>query len=559
MTNSELPNPDREQIKIVDSQISEVTVYTNQARVTRRGLVTLTGNEKELVIASLPRTIQTESVRATGAGTIAVNLLGVRTEKIFTTEPVEEKNRLLSKRIEQLEEQKRTIADQLTARKLQLKFVEGLSDKSVGFFSSSLAKQQVGLNETGELLNFLGQNYRKYIGAIAQLEKQQQQLDKQLQAIRKQLQQIQNHRPQESFSIFVAIEASESGDFELEVSYMINQASWTPLYDLRVNTTDNQINLSYLAEVNQNTGEDWTNIALTLSTAKPGLGTLPPKLDPWYIDVFHPIPIEKPEFMRQRTARKTAPTNEIFMIEDMVMEGENDRDFNDMMMTNAPAAAAPIAAQTVTASVSTEGGVVTFQIGGNSNIPNDGNPQKVTIFNENYPSRPEYIVLPRLVSFAYLQAVVINPLTGATLLPGEANIFRDNTFVGTTQLENIAPGQEFKLNLGIDEGLKIERELVERQVDKKLIGNQRRTSYAYRLMITNLRQVSASVTLKEQLPVSRNEQIKVRLTLTNPKVQLGEMGLLEWTIDLPPQGKQELYYQFVVEHSPDLNILGLDI
>lgn len=560
MTNSELPNPNREHIKIVDSQISEVTVYTNQARVTRRGLVTLTGNEKELVIASLPRTIQTESVRATGAGTIAVNLLGVRTEQIFTTEPVEEKNRLLYKRIEQLEEQKRTIADQLTARKLQLKFVEGLSDKSVGFFSSSLAKQQVGLNETGELLNFLGQNYRKYIGAIAQLEKQQQQLDKQLQAIRKQLHQIQNHRPQESFSIFVAIETGDSGDFELEVSYMINRASWTPLYDLRVNTTDNQINLSYLAEVNQNTGEDWTNIALTLSTAKPGLGTLPPKLDPWYIDVFHPIPVEKPEFMRQRSAKKVAASDEIFKLEDMrVEEGENDRDFNDMMFGSAPAAPARIGAQTATASVSTEGGVVTFEIGGNSNIPNDGNPQKVTIFNENYPSHPEYIVLPRLVSFAYLQAVVTNPLTGATLLPGEANIFRDNTFVGTTQLENIAPGQEFKLNLGIDEGLKIERELVERQVDKKLIGNQRRTSYAYRLTITNLRQVPASLTLKEQLPVSRNEQIKVRLTLTNPKVQLGEMGLLEWVIELPPQGKQELYYQFVVEHSPDLNVLGLDI
>lgn len=552
MTNSELPNPDLEHIKIVDSQISAVTVYTNQARVTRRGLVTLTGNEKELVIASLPRTIQSESVRATGAGTISVNLLGVRTEQIFTTEPVEEKNRLLFKRIEQLEEQKRTIADQLTARKLQLKFVEGLSDKSVGFFSSSLAKQQVSLNETGELLNFLGQNYRKYIVAIAQLEKQQQQLEKQLQTIRRQLQQIQNHRPQESFSIFVAIEASESGDFELEVSYMVNRASWTPLYDLRVNTTDNQINLNYLAEVNQNTGEDWTNIALTLSTAKPGLGTLPPKLDPWYIDVFHPIPIEKPEFMRQITMRKTAASEEIFRAADMVLEDEE-------ILGSVFPASAPIAAQTATATVSTEGGVVTFQIGGNSNIPNDGNPQKVTIFNENYPSHPEYIVLPRLVSFAYLQAVVTNPLTGATLLPGKANIFRDNTFVGTTQLENIAPGQEFKLNLGIDEGLKIERELVERQVDKKLIGNQRRTSYAYRLMITNLRQVSASLTLKEQLPVSRNEQIKVRLTLTNPKVQLGEMGLLEWVIELPPQGKQELYYQFVVEHSPDLNVLGLDI
>lgn len=145
------------------------------------------------------------------------------------------------------------------------------------------------------------------------------------------------------------------------------------------------------------------------------------------------------------------------------------------------------------------------------------------------------------------------------MLPGKANIFRDNTFVGTTHLENVSPGQEFKLNLGIDEGLKIERQLVERQVDKKLIGNQRRTSYAYRLIITNLRQVQASLTLKEQLPVSRNEQIKVRLTLTNPKIQLGEMGLLEWAIELPPQGKQDVYYQFVVEHPPDLTVSGLDI
>ncbi|HLO49163.1 MAG TPA: mucoidy inhibitor MuiA family protein, partial [Kamptonema sp.] len=492
-------------------------------------------------------------VRAAGVGTIAVRLLGVRTEKIFATEPVEQRIREISQQIEELEAQKRTIADQIATRKLQLKFVEGLSDKSVGFFSSSLAKQQVGLNETGELLNFIGQNYRKYVSAIAQLEKQQQQLDKQIQALlRQKSQQMQTNSTLESFTVIVAIEASDSGDFELEVSYMINRASWTPLYDLRVNTTDNHINLSYLAEVNQNTGEDWTNVSLTLSTAKPGLGTLPPKLDPWYIDMFHPIPVERPEFMRQRTARKTAASDEIFRLEDMALEDADD------LGAIAPAAA-PIAAQTATATVSTEGGIVTFQIGGNNNIPTDGTPHKVTILNENYPSRPEYIAIPRLVSFAYLQAVVTNPLTGATLLPGKANIFRDNTFVGTTQLENVSPGQEFKLNLGIDEGLKIDRELVERQVDKKLIGNQRRTSYAYRLIITNLRQVQAILTLKEQLPVSRNEQIKVRLTLTNPKLQPGEMGLLEWTIELFPQGKQEIYYQFVVENPSDLKVFGLDI
>ncbi|MEG4342707.1 mucoidy inhibitor MuiA family protein [Microcoleus sp. A003_D6] len=541
MTDSNLL--DRDNIKIVESKISEVTVYTDRALVTRRATVALTGNERELAIASLPATLETESVRATGAGTVAVRLLGVRTETVFSSEPVADGIAELTQQIQELQTQRRAINDKITARKIQLKFVEGLSEKSVGFFSSSIAKQQVGLNETGELLNFLGTNYLKYVSAIAQHERQQHELDNQIQALKQNFQQVRTSHSQQSFNIIVAIEPSGSGNFELEISYVVMGARWTPLYDLRVNTTNNQINLNYLAEVNQNTGEAWTGVALTLSTAKPGMGTLPPKLEPWFIDTVHPKSAQTPEFMRTRSPQTAEP----------------ERAFAMMALSDAAAAPESIAAQTATATVSKEGGTVSFQVGGNTKIPSDGTPHKVMVFRENYPFKPEYIAVPRLVSFAYLQAVVVNPLTGATLLPGKANIFRDNTFVGTVQLENVSPGQEYKLNLGIDEGLKIERELVERQVDKKLIGQQRRMSYAYRLNVTNLRQVQVHLTLKEQLPVSRNEQIKVRSTLTNPKIVAGEMGLLEWIMSLPPQAKQELYYQFVVEHPPELTVIGLDI
>ncbi|MBE9186864.1 mucoidy inhibitor MuiA family protein [Microcoleus sp. LEGE 07076] len=554
MTNSDLL--DRDNIKILESQISEVTLYTDRALITRRGTVALTGNERELAIASLPATLETESVRATGAGTVAVRLLGVRTETVFSSEPTGDRIAELTQQIQELETQKRAIKDQIASRKIQLKFVEGLSEKSVGFFSSSIAKQQIGLNETGELLNFLGSNYKKYISAIAQHERQQRELDQQITALHQQLRQLQTPHSQQSFNIIVAIEPSGSGNFELEVSYVVTRARWTPLYDLRVNTTNNQINLNYLAEVNQNTGEDWTGVALTLSTAKPGMGTLPPKLQPWFIDIVRPKPAPTAEFMK---ARRVQTEDAEMGTDHMDFEMENEPQFAMMAMRSAAAAPEPIAAQTATARVSREGSTVSFQVGGNTNIPSDGTPHKVTIFSENYPSKLQYIAVPSLVSFAYLQAIVTNPTTGATLLPGKANIFRDNTFVGNVQLENVSPGEEFKLNLGIDEGLKIERELVERQVDKKLIGNQRRTTYAYRLSLTNLQQVPTKLTLKEQLPVSLKEQIKVRLTQTNPKIVAGEMGLLEWIISMPPQAKQELYYQFVVEHPPELTIIGLDI
>jgi uncharacterized protein (TIGR02231 family) len=541
--------PNLDSIKTIDTRICEVTVYTDRALVTRRGTVSLTGNERELAIVSVPATLETESVRATGAGTVAVRLLGVRTETVFSSEPVADGIAELTQQIQELQTQRRAINDKITARKIQLKFVEGLSEKSVGFFSSSIAKQQVGLNETGELLNFLGTNYLKYVSAIAQHERQQHKLDNQIQALKQNFQQVMTSHSQQSFNIIVAIEPSGSGNFELEISYVVMGARWTPLYDLRVNTTNNQINLNYLAEVNQNTGEDWTGVALTLSTAKPGMGTLPPKLEPWFIDTVHPKSAQTPEFMRTRSPQTAEPDR----------AAAPERAFAMMALSDAAAAPESIAAQTATATVSKEGGTVSFQVGGNTKIPSDGTPHKVMVFRENYPFKPEYIAVPRLVSFAYLQAVVVNPLTGATLLPGKANIFRDNTFVGTVELENVSPGQEYKLNLGIDEGLKIERELVERQVDKKLIGQQRRMSYAYRLNVTNLHQVQVHLTLKEQLPVSRNEQIKVRLTLTNPKIVAGEMGLLEWIMSLQPQAKQELYYQLVVEHPPDLGVIGLDI
>ncbi|MBW4620609.1 MAG: mucoidy inhibitor MuiA family protein [Cyanosarcina radialis HA8281-LM2] len=530
------------QSKTVDTKISAVTIYTDRSQIVRHSVVALQGEERELVLPGLPVSIETESVRATGKGTVAVRLLGVRIERLYTTEPVAERVALLTAEIQQLEDQKRSIIDAMRSLILQRDFVQKLAEKSVDRFSQSLARQQVGLDRTKALLDFVGQEYQELSTQIAQDEKQLQALEQQLRAKYQQLQQIQSPAPKESFSIFIAIEPTAAGDFELEVSYEVYGASWTPLYDLRVNSENNALNLIYLAEVCQNTGEDWMDVALTLSTAKPGLGTLPPKPVPWYVDIMPPPPVSL--MMKRRALLAAASDDEIDAIADAAPSA--------MSMATVPA-------ESVVAEVAREGSVVTFGLSRNSNIPSDGTPHKVTIFADEYPCRIEYLAIPRLVSFAYLQALVTNPVTGSTLLPGRANIYRDRTFVGTTELENVAPGQEFTLNLGIDESIKIDRDLVERQVDKKLLGGQRRTTYGYRLIITNLGDRTVNLKAIEQLPVSRNEQIKVRLIRLHPQITLGEMGMLEWSLILAPHSKQEIYYQFAIEHSPELNLVGLDI
>jgi len=527
--------------KTVDSQIVAVTVYSDQALVTRRGVVSLTGLERELVITSLPNTLETESVRVSGTGRVAVRLLGVSTERIFSTEPVADRLAQLTRQIQQLEAEWHHLQAQVDGLALQSRFIEGLREQTQEPFAQSLSRKNLSLSETLDFLNFLGNQCTEYVIATGECKTQQQELEKQLQVLRQQLQHIQTPYPKESLSLTVTVEPAGAGEFELEVSYVVNRASWTPLYDLQLSTGSNCLKLSYQAEVTQTTGEDWIGVVLTLSTAKPGLGTLPPKLEPWYIDV--PRPTEFPMLQRARfSMAMTAPGGVESSNEDTALPEENF-----------------IAAQTVAAEVSKDGSVVTFKLSSNSNTESDGAPHKITIFTDDFPCNCEYVAMPRLVSFAYLQANVKNSASSATLLPGKANIFRDNTFVGTTQLDHIAPGQEFRLNLGIDEGLKIERDLVERQVDKKLIGNVRRITYGYRLVVTNLLNQEAHLKLTEQLPVSRNERIKVRLTRSNPQIQLGEMGILEWTLTFSPEAKREIYYQFIVEYPSELTVVGLEI
>jgi uncharacterized protein (TIGR02231 family) len=539
----------------VETRITAVTVYTDQALITRRGKVTLTGHEQALTLTHLPLTLKPESVRAGGFCNIAVQLRDVQVERVFAAEPVVDRIAQLTAQIEQLDDEHQAINNRLHADSIQRKFIEGLSEKAVDRFSRSLAQQQVSLAETRNLLNFVGQRYSDLSDAIAQHVRERTRLQKQIQALQQQLQQSQTPHAKESYSLTIGIAPTGAGEFALEVSYVCDRASWKPLYDLRVNSTDNHIHLTYLADVNQTTGEDWSTVALTLSTAKPGLGTLPPKLTPWYVDVFRPLPppASAPMLARKRAVAPAAPGDNDDHHDMLLLEADLGLEYGSQPMQQGLVAEAP------SAQITKAGGVVTFAIDGNNNIPGDGASHKITIFNDEYPSSLEYIAVPKLVSFAYLQAVIANPVDGATLLPGQANIFRDNRFVGTTPLENVAPGQEFRLNLGIDEGLKLTRDLVERKVDKQLLGGQRRVTVAYRLVVTNLRDQEATLKLTEQLPVSRNEQIKVRLNRTSPQVQLGEMGLLEWSLHLEPKGQQELSYQFTVEHAPMLTVVGLDV
>jgi uncharacterized protein (TIGR02231 family) len=528
----------------VDTAITKVTVYTDRALITRQGNVQLTGTETQLVIEKLPMTIDPESIRVSGRGQAAVKILGVNSEFRRFTQPVNDKIAEVTAQIEALTVEQQQIQTQMATVQMQSDFVIGLQQKTEETFSNGLAKQKISLLETLGFIDTIGQKFTEYATSIANYRQQHQELEKQLQVYRSRLNSFSNPQATESYQIIVDMEIAAAGQFQLEVSYVVERASWQPLYDLRIDTTSRQLQLTYLAEITQRTGEDWTNVALTLSTAQPGLGTLPPQLNPWYVDWPHPVTGQESMRRRQPSPASSALT---------MMAGEVEVDDSVIWEEGA------IAAENVVSTTNRQGGVVIFQLAGGGNIPNDGSPHKATIFRQELPCQLNYIAMPILVGFTYLRARVQNPSEGATLLPGNANIFRDEMFVGTTNLENIAPGQDFQLNLGIDESISIDRQLVERQVEKKFLGNNRRIVYAFRLQLHNLQSQAVKLQLADRIPHSRSEKIKIKLLKTNPANSLGELGRLNWELDMAAQQKLEVYYQFSIEHPEDGSVLGLDI
>ncbi|MFB2895808.1 mucoidy inhibitor MuiA family protein [Aerosakkonemataceae cyanobacterium BLCC-F50] len=526
-----------------ECKICEVTVYDNQALVTRRGKFSLKGGQQEIAIANLPLTVNTDSVTARCLGNTEVQLLAVRTERIFANESLQQRTNQLLGKIRQLEEQRRFLEDKINSVQLQQLFIQNFSERSVDRFTSNLTSEPINLNEVQELLDFLGKSYQNYAQSISENEKQFTEIEKRLEILNQQLKQLQqpvSKQIHSSVNIVITLETPFSKDCELEISYLVSQVNWTPFYDLLSNSDRKQINLTCLAEIRQKTGEDWTDVNLTLSTAKPTLVTQPLKLEPWYITGCK-LP---------SCSQKNLQTNDDFAELEALLAEENDTAKKQDL----------VRLQKLVDRTTKSTGVVTFNLDKNYNIISDGTPHRVTVLHKNLLCRTEYVAIPRQMSFAYLEATVTNS-TNLTFLPGKANIFFDNALIGTTELENIAPEQEFKLNLGIDQSLKIEQDLVERNIE--IIGNYRRTTYGYKLTVLNLKTEKVKLRLIVQLPVSRDEKVKVRLLSTKPEIHLGEIGQLEWLLNLKAKGKrqfkQEVYYQFTIEHSTEITVESLDI
>ncbi len=463
----------------------------------------------------------------------------------------------LETQIKDLQRQRRVLDDRGKVLEEQRGFVQRMLQASTttGPAGAAGAAARPTLDEWQKLFAYSEETLGKINAEQQKLDVDREPLQAKQTALEQQLNQLRGARGRQSKTITVRLSLTTAGQLDVALQYAVPSAGWTPSYDARLRSADRAVELSYFGIVRNGTGEDWNNVALTLSTARPSLGGGAPELRPWIADVARPSPAPFNNDGRRSNAPAEA-SSQVFTTRDGIVAGPP------------PSAPAKTEAGVLTADVESGVTSATFKIPVNVSVPGNNTSQKVAINSGRLAATLQFQSTPKMLEAAFLNANATNT-TDYPLLAGPMNTFLDDTFVAASSLKAVMPGEKFDLALGVDDGITLKRRLVNRFTeDTGLTSKTRRTTYEILVTITNNKKTAEQVIFKEPTPVSRDEKIVVKLltpqekevgTLASPKeVTREEDGKLVWRVSLKPGEKREFPLKLSVEHPVDLPVTGLE-
>lgn len=515
--------------KTLSSAIKAVTVYTDRAAITRNAEVSLPAGEHELYFNNLPVQLDNNSVQVNAQSTTAATILDVTTKQETRLEDANLRLQQLDEQINKLNEQLTILADQ---QKLLVNQQDFIKKMQAGVLAPSKDASRPTATELQDIMQFSKDSLTAILVKQRAITKQQAELKKQLTVLQNERYPILQKRGFQVKNVVVRVNLQQAGKVNLDLTYMTSGANWYPNYDVRFDSQNNKLAVNYLGVISQRTGEDWQNIKLTLSTARPNLGGNVPELNSWLINR-----VEEPKLLTGSSAKASmdysAPM--IASQQEVAMDAVRQMASVDLGMTSA-----------------------SFNIAKPTSLASDGSQQKVTITELSLPSKLNYITVPKLAEAAYLQAITSND-SDFPLLAGSLNIFMDNRFITKGNLKTTMPKEELKLDLGVDEGLAVTYKQLKRFTEKTgITSSYNKVTYEYLITVQNNKQTPQIIKVMDHIPVAQDERITVKLLSPSAKtVEQDKEGKLTWNWTLSPSEKKEAIVKFSVEYPVDMKIMGL--
>jgi uncharacterized protein (TIGR02231 family) len=527
---SVLLNQVQAQDVLVESKIKHVTVFLNRAQVTREVKARIGVGKTNLILSGLTSQLDQQSIQVSGKGNFVI--LGISHNQNYL-------NEFKPPRALQV------LKDSLESDKRQL----SLEQNQINILSKEeqmlLANQKIGgsqQNLTVTELKAMADFYRARLSDIglAKIKTDERifKLNERIARLNRQINEQTDLYRRNTSEIVISISAENPTSADLEVSYVVANAGWFPVYDLRGINTKSPVQLNYKANVYQNTGEEWSSVKLKLSTANPSLGGLKPELFPWYLNFQqynYGLQGRAPGVQMQRSMAKP---------EAKMADAE-------IVMEEAPVMTTSQFVTTVQTSLNTE-----FEIGLPYTVSSSAKPTLVDVRNFEMKAVYEYSVAPKLDQDAFLLAKAVG-WEEFSLLPGEANIFFEGTFVGKSYIDPNNIKDTLAISMGRDKRIVVKREKVKDFTSRKVIASNQKDTYAWEISIRNTKAEPVKISIEDQIPVSQNSQIEVTVIDVAGAKYNKETGKLNWDMTLQPNEDRKIVFKYEVKYPKDKQVSGL--
>ena len=522
------------------SRVDAVTVFPSGAEVTRQGKVKIERGDHVLLFTDLPARAIASSIRVEGKATGKLEIGSVDSRRVFvprTDDAIAATERKrVEDAIEKLRDERAVLQAAIQAAEAQKALIKNLSELPTR--PAPAGATPAAQPDWGQLFGLIGERLAEAQKTILDTQIKMREVDRQIKDLEGKLAALAPAQ-EERTEVKVFVNAGAALDADITIRYQVGAASWTPYYDARLATGTKaqapKLALERRASIAQRSGEIWDNVALSLSTTRPGAGSAAPDLQPLTIDYEPDAPPPRPVASAPAMARPAAGR------------------LSDELATRSAKVAAvggeQEAAEEARASIDAQAFQAIYAIAGRVTVPTTGEAKRVQIDQAQLDPALTVRTVPKRDQKAFLYAKV-TMARGTPILPGQVSLFRDGTFVGTGRLPLLAPGEDYELGFGVDDQVRVRYAIAEeKRGETGIITTSKTDVRNYRIAIKNLHERAIPVVIIDQIPVSQNQDIKIELiakTAPTKRDLDDKRGVLAWEMKLEPDEEKVVEFGFRV-------------
>lgn len=537
----------------VESKIIAATVYNDRAAVTRKGKVSIPAGSHNIIFKGIPVSIYPDSLRAEGSSVADVVFGAVSHKRESFEDYVVPREQEIHGKLKILQDKRRMEQAEKQALASAKSFLENLAKQAALRENEEIAKLELNTESWSGAADVIYTKIAENLKANIAQDIKIREIDEEINKLNNELNQLRTGQKQ-SFEVTIPFESNKASELTVSLIYQIPNVSWQPVYDARLDVKSGALNLVQYGSVWQRTGEDWKDVALTLSTARPSRGAGLPDLNTHWVSIY------------DNRAMKTMGYAAAPMASDMAMTDEATPAYIAAVENKEEAvlerAIQPKEARFQAAQIEAGGLVAEYKITGPSTVKSDGTKAKLLVGAFDVDNKLQIQVKPKYGTEAYLVAMAT--LKGeAPILPGQVNLFRDGAYIGQSWTQMLRPGDEANLAFGIDDNVVVSyNTLKDERSEAGLISKESQITRHFVTEIKNLHKEAIEIALLDNVPVSKDERIRVEILkeATTPGYQTDvddKKGVMQWVKTYEPSEEIKIGLGWRVSWPKDQNISGL--